>query len=97
MSSLEIIFLFAVIDQEQLLTSNGIYEKRCFPNNFSYSAIQMKPDFISAWALIGHEYIELRSFAQAINAYHKGISLDPTDCRAWFGLGNAHIDIKFCN
>ena len=57
----------------------------------------MKPDFISAWALIGHEYIELRSFAQAINAYHKGISLDPTDCRAWFGLGNAHIDIKFCN
>lgn len=57
-------------------------------------AIQMKPDFISAWALIGHEYIELRSFAQAINAYHKGISLDPTDCRAWFGLGQAFDFLK---
>ena len=49
----------------------------------------MKPDFGSAWTLIGHEYIELRSFTQAINAYNKGTNLDPNDSRAWFGLGSA--------
>ena len=47
----------------------------------------MKPDFISAWTLIGHEYLELRNFTQAIHSYHKGTTLDPNDCRAWFGLG----------
>ena len=57
-------------------------------------AIQMKPDFISAWTLIGHEYIEMRNFAEAISSYHKGISLDPSDSRAWFGLGQAFFFLK---
>ena len=51
----------------------------------------MKPDFISAWTLIGHEYLELRNFTQAIHSYHKGTTLDPNDCRAWFGLGKNPI------
>ena len=50
----------------------------------------MKPDFISAWTLIGHEYLELRNFTQAIHSYHKGTTLDPNDCRAWFGLGKIY-------
>ena len=54
----------------------------------------MKPDFISAWTLIGHEYIEMRNFAEAISSYHKGINLDPTDSRAWFGLGQAFFFLK---
>ena len=54
----------------------------------------MKPDFISAWTLIGHEYIEMRNFAEAISSYHKGINLDPTDSRAWFGLGQAFFFMK---
>jgi len=57
-------------------------------------AIQMKPDFISAWTLIGHEYIEMRNFAEAISSYHKGINLDPSDSRAWFGLGQAFFFLK---
>ena len=51
----------------------------------------MKPDFISAWTLIGHEYLELRNFTQAIHSYHKGTTLDPNDCRAWFGLGKIQM------
>ena len=49
----------------------------------------MKPDFISGWTLIGHEYLELRNFTQAIHSYHKGTTLDPNDYRAWFGVGKS--------
>ena len=55
----------------------------------------MKPDFISARTLIGHEYLELRNFTQAIHSYHKGTTLDPNDCRAWFGLGKIYNIIYF--
>ena len=62
---------------------------------FNFRALQMKPDFISAWTLIGHEYLELRNFTQAIHSYHKGTTLDPNDCRAWFGLGKNPYSLDF--
>ena len=54
----------------------------------------MKPNFFGAWTLIGHEYVELRNFSQAINAYRMAISANQKDYRAWFGLGQAYEYLK---
>jgi len=75
-----------------VVTGNYFSLRQDRPRAITYfqRALQMKPDFISAWTLIGHEYLELRNFTQAIHSYHKGTTLDPNDCRAWFGLGQAY-------
>ena len=54
----------------------------------------MKPNFFGAWTLIGHEYVELRNFSQAINAYRMAIAENQNDFRAWFGLGQAYEYLK---
>lgn len=60
----------------------------------SFRALKLKPNFFGAWTLIGHEYIELRNFSQAINAYRMAIAENQNDFRAWFGLGQAYEYLK---
>ncbi|OQR86657.1 anaphase-promoting complex subunit [Achlya hypogyna] len=53
-------------------------------------ALKLDPQCLSAWTLIGHEYIELRNTAAAIEVYRRGIDINPKDYRAWYGLGQAY-------
>ena len=39
---------------------------------------------------MGHEFLELKNTAAAIEAYRSAIDIDPHDFRAWYGLGQAY-------
>jgi anaphase-promoting complex subunit 8 len=53
-------------------------------------AIKLNAKFLSAWTLMGHEFLELKNTSAAIEAYRSAIDIDPHDFRAWFGLGQAY-------
>jgi len=36
---------------------------------------------------MGHEYLEMKNIAGAIEAYRNALDYDPKDFRAWYGLG----------
>lgn len=44
----------------------------------------------SAWTLIGHEFVELKNTSAAIQAYRKAVDINPSDFRAWYGLGQTY-------
>lgn len=53
-------------------------------------ALRLNPDHLNSWTLIGHEYLEMKSFEKAQQAYRYAISINKRDCRAWLGLGNTN-------
>ncbi|KAL5722362.1 anaphase-promoting complex component apc8 [Ranunculus cassubicifolius] len=53
-------------------------------------ALQLKKDYLSAWTLMGHEYIEMKNTPAAVDAYRRAIEIQPCDYRAWYGLGQAY-------
>jgi anaphase-promoting complex subunit 8 len=53
-------------------------------------AIKLDSNFLSAWTLMGHEFLELKSTPSAIEAYRAAVDIDPTDFRAWYGLGQTY-------
>jgi anaphase-promoting complex subunit 8 len=36
---------------------------------------------------MGHEYMELRNTAAAVQCYRMAVDISETDYRAWYGLG----------
>lgn len=53
-------------------------------------ALALDRYFISAYTLIGHEYLELKLMPNAIDSYNSALNIDPHDFRAWYGLGQAY-------
>eukprot|EP00981_Chlorochromonas_danica_P002340 scaffold453_cov187-Ochromonas_danica.AAC.10 len=53
-------------------------------------ALSLHPDYLSAWTLMGHEYIELHNITQAIQCYRQAISIYRHDYRPWYGLGQTY-------
>ena len=53
-------------------------------------ALQLNRNYLSAWTLMGHEYVELRNTAAAIEAYRVAVDISPRDYRAWYGLGQTY-------
>jgi len=53
-------------------------------------ALRLAPDFLSAWTLMGHEYVELHNTAAAVSCYREAISVSDSDFRAWYGLGQTY-------
>ena len=45
------------------------------------------PSFLSAWTLMGHEFIELKNSNAAVACYRKAVLLSEREYRAWYGLG----------
>jgi anaphase-promoting complex subunit 8 len=50
-------------------------------------AIKLDNKFLSAWTLMGHEYLEMKNTNAAIESYRSAVDIDPKDFRAWYGLG----------
>ena len=46
-------------------------------------ALLLDPAYLSAWTLMGHEYVELRNTNMAIESYRKALDINPMDFRAW--------------
>ena len=44
-------------------------------------ALLLDPNYLSAWTLLGHEYIELKNWNAAISAYRRAVDVGPKDYR----------------
>ncbi|KAF9268939.1 TPR-like protein [Marasmius fiardii PR-910] len=53
-------------------------------------AVELEPRFLSAWTLLGHEYVEVKNSHMAIWCYRRAVDSDRKDYRAWYGLGQAY-------
>lgn len=53
-------------------------------------AIKCNPAYLTAWTLMGHEYVELRNTAAAVQCYRRAVQVSPADYRAWYGLGQTY-------
>lgn len=52
-------------------------------------ALRLNPDSTNSWLLIGHEYLEVKNFEKAKQAYRYALIINKRDHRAWLGLGNS--------
>ncbi len=53
-------------------------------------ALRLNPSYLSAWTLMGHEYMELSNSVAAINCYRRAVDINDRDFRAWYALGQAY-------
>eukprot|EP00051_Salpingoeca_urceolata_P021206 m.328472 g.328472 ORF g.328472 m.328472 type:complete len:450 (-) comp19753_c1_seq4:1418-2767(-) len=53
-------------------------------------ALKLNRRYLSAWTLMGHEYVELKNAPAAIEAYRRAVEINPRDYRAWYGLGQTY-------
>uniref|UniRef100_A0A7S4C3A3 Cdc23 domain-containing protein n=1 Tax=Chrysotila carterae TaxID=13221 RepID=A0A7S4C3A3_CHRCT len=53
-------------------------------------ALKLDAHFLSAWTLMGHEYVELKNTAAAVDAYRHAVEINAKDYRAWYGLGQTY-------
>ncbi|CAB3382579.1 Hypothetical predicted protein [Cloeon dipterum] len=57
-------------------------------------ALRLKPNFLSAWTLMGHEFMELKNINAAMKSYRQAIEVNWLDYRAWYGLGQTYEILK---
>lgn len=53
-------------------------------------AIKLDMNFLVAWVLLGHEYVELKNSHAAAEMYRRALEIDPNDYRSWHGLGQVY-------
>lgn len=53
-------------------------------------ALKLDKNYLSAWTLMGHEFVEMKNTPAAVDAYRRAIDVNPCDYRAWYGLGQAY-------
>nr|ODO02581.1 anaphase-promoting complex subunit 8 [Cryptococcus depauperatus CBS 7855] len=53
-------------------------------------SLMLNREYLPAWTLMGHEFVELKNSHAAIEAYRKAIDVNTKDYRAWYGLGQAY-------
>ena len=53
-------------------------------------ALMLDRNFLSAWTLMGHEYVELKNTHAAIESYRRAVDINRKDYRAWNGLGQTY-------
>jgi anaphase-promoting complex subunit 8 len=53
-------------------------------------ALRLDFGYLSAWTLMGHEYMELRNTAAAVQCYRSALNVSELDYRAWYGLGQTY-------
>ena len=53
-------------------------------------ALTLDRNFLSAWTLMGHEYLEMKNTHAAIESYRHAVDANRKDYRAWYGLGQTY-------
>ncbi|ODV93722.1 hypothetical protein PACTADRAFT_77235 [Pachysolen tannophilus NRRL Y-2460] len=53
-------------------------------------ALTLSKNCLSAWTLMGHEFVELKNSHAAIESYRRAVDTNNKDYRAWYGLGQAY-------
>lgn len=57
-------------------------------------ALKLNPRYLSAWTLMGHEFMEMKNTNAAIQSYRQAIEVNRRDYRAWYGLGQTYEILK---
>ena len=57
-------------------------------------ALTLDRNFLTAWTLMGHEYVEMKNTHAAIESYRRAVDVNRKDYRAWYGLGQAYEIIE---
>eukprot|EP01112_Ceratiomyxa_fruticulosa_P015789 TRINITY_DN4698_c0_g1_i2.p1 TRINITY_DN4698_c0_g1~~TRINITY_DN4698_c0_g1_i2.p1 ORF type:complete len:580 (+),score=95.14 TRINITY_DN4698_c0_g1_i2:51-1742(+) len=57
-------------------------------------ALKLSPKYLSAWTLMGHEYVQMANINAAVEAYRTAVDINPRDYRAWYGLGQTYQLLK---
>lgn len=57
-------------------------------------ALRLNPAYLTAWTLMGHEFMELKNTNAAIHSYRQAVRVNRRDFRAWYGLGQAYEIMK---
>nr|CAD1844908.1 unnamed protein product [Ananas comosus var. bracteatus] len=65
----------------------GLHEKSVL---YFTRALKLNRKYLSAWTLMGHEYVEMKNTPAAIDAYRRAVDINPRDYRAWYGLGQTY-------
>ena len=60
-------------------------------------ALKLNRNYLSAWTLMGHEYVEMKNTAAAVGAYRRAVDISPRDYRAWYGLGQTYEFLQLFN
>jgi tetratricopeptide (TPR) repeat protein len=66
---------------------SGRHDKSLF---YFKRAVTIDPLYLSGWTLMGHEYLEMKNTAAAVEAYRTAVEIDQRDYRAWYGLGQIY-------
>lgn len=53
-------------------------------------ALTLNRNCLSAWTLMGHEFVELKNSHAAIESYRRAVDTNNKDFKAWYGLGQAY-------
>lgn len=53
-------------------------------------ALRVNRRYLSAWTLMGHEFVEMKNAGAAIEAYRHAVDINALDYRAWYGLGQTY-------
>ena len=53
-------------------------------------ALTLDRNFLTAWTLMGHEYVEMKNTHAAIESYRRAVDVNRKDYRAWYGLGQTY-------
>lgn len=53
-------------------------------------ALTLNRHCLSAWTLMGHEFVELKNSHAAIESYRRAVDTNSKDFKAWYGLGQAY-------
>jgi anaphase-promoting complex subunit 8 len=53
-------------------------------------ALVLDRSFLSAWTLMGHEFVEMKNTHAAIDSYRRAVDVNRKDYRAWYGLGQTY-------
>lgn len=53
-------------------------------------ALTLDRNFLAAWILLGHEYVEMKNTHAAIESYRRAVDVNRKDYRAWYGLGQTY-------
>lgn len=53
-------------------------------------ALTLNRNCLSAWTLMGHEFVELKNSHAAIESYRRAVDSNSKDFKAWYGLGQAY-------
>ena len=56
-------------------------------------ALKLNRHFLSAWTLMGHEFVELKNTAAAVDAYRHAVDINPKDYRAWYGASEVALEL----